>query len=126
MKFPTKYEISKVQGDQMVAYECHIAMLEMDDHLQALNIEERRIAVEPTENLEEISLDDNIPGRVTCIGTQANPLVRKELALFLKNNRDVFAWSHEDILGIGMNTMVHKLNVYPSFPLVRQKKRVFA
>ena len=118
MKFPTKYEISKVQGDQMVAYECHIAMLEMDDHLQALNIEERRIAVEPTENLEEISLDDNIPGRVTCIGTQANPLVRKELALFLKNNRDVFAWSHEDMPGISMNTMVHKLNIYPSFPPV--------
>ena len=46
----------------MVACECYIAMQEMDDHLQALNIEERRIAVKPTENLEEISLDDNIPG----------------------------------------------------------------
>ena len=126
VKFPTKYKISKVQGDQMVACECYIAMLEMDDHLQALNIEERRIAVKPTENLEEISLDDNIPGWVTRISTQANPLVRKELALFLKNNRDVFAWSHEDILGIGMNTMVHKLTIYPSFPLVWQKKRVFA
>ena len=33
----------------------------MDDHLQALNIEERKVAVELTEDLEEISLDNNIP-----------------------------------------------------------------
>lgn len=43
-------------------------MLEMDDHLQGLNIEEMRVAVEPMEDLEEISLDDNIPGRITHIG----------------------------------------------------------
>ena len=44
----------------MATRECYIAILEMDDHLQALNIEEIRVAVEPTEDLEEISLDDNI------------------------------------------------------------------
>ena len=44
-------------------------MLEMDNHLQTLNIEERWVTVEPTENLEEISLDDNFLGRVTRIGT---------------------------------------------------------
>ena len=101
-------------------------MLEMDDHLQALNIEERRVAIEPTEDLEEISLDDNIPNWITHIDTQANPSVRKELAIFQKNNWDVFAWSHEDMLGISPNTMVHRLNVYSSFPLVQQKKKVFA
>ena len=52
----------------MAARECYIAMLEMDDHLQALNIEERRVTVEPTEDLEEISLDDDVLGRVTRIG----------------------------------------------------------
>ena len=75
----------------MVAYECYIAILDMDDHLQALNIEERRVAVEPIEDLEEISLVDNVLSRITRISTQANLLVCKELALFLKNNRDVFA-----------------------------------
>ena len=78
------------------------------------------------EDLEEISLDDNIPGRITRIGMQADPSVRKELALFLKNNRDVFAWSHEDMSGISLNIIVHKLNICPSFPLFQQKKRVFA
>ena len=102
----------------MAAYECYVAMLEMDDHLQALNIKERKVTIEPTEDLEEISLDDDTPYRTTRIGTQADLIVRKELALFLKSNRDVFALSHEDMLGISPGTMVHKLNVRPCFPLI--------
>ena len=78
------------------------------------------------EDLEEISLDDDTPYQTTRIGTQVDPLVRNELALFLKNNQDIFAWSHEDMPGINPSTMVHKLNVCPSFPPVQQKKRVFA
>lgn len=43
------------------------------------------------ENLEEISLDDDILSQITRISTQANLSVCKELALFLKKNRDIFA-----------------------------------
>ena len=125
VKFSMKYRIGEARGDQIAACECYIAMLEMDDHSQDLNIKERRVAIKPTEDLEEISWDDNIPNRITHINTQANPSVRKELAIFQKNNRDVFAWSHEDMPGISQNSMVHRLNVYSSFPLVRQKKKVF-
>ena len=46
----------------MVTCECYIAMLEIEGHLQALNIEEKRVTVEPTEDLEEISLDDDTLG----------------------------------------------------------------
>ena len=55
----------------MAAHECYIAMLEMDDHLQALNIKERKVTVEPTEDLEEVCLDDDTPGQTTRISTQA-------------------------------------------------------
>ena len=48
------------------------------------------------------------------------------LTTFLRDNQDVFAWSHEDMPRIDPSTIVHKLNVSPSFPLIRQKKRVFA
>ena len=95
----------------MAARECYIAMLEMDDHLQALNIEERKVTVKATKDLEEISLDDNVPRRITCIDTQADPSICEELTLFLENNQDVFTKSHEDMPGINQNTMVHKLNV---------------
>ena len=69
VKFSMKYRIGEARGDQIAACECYIAMLEMDDHLQALNIEERRVAIEPTKDLEEISLDNNIPNRITHIDT---------------------------------------------------------
>ena len=39
---------------------------------------------------------------------------------------DIFAWTYEDMLGIDPNTIVHQLNVSPSFPPIRQSKRVFA
>ena len=61
------------------ARECYIAMHEMDDHLQVLN---NKVTVEPTEDLEEVSLDDDTPGRTTHINTQANPLVCKSLPSF--------------------------------------------
>ena len=86
MKFLIEYGIGEVCGEQMAACECYIAILKMDDHLQALNIEEQRVIVEPTKDLEEISLNDNCLGRIPCIDTQIDPLICKELTLFLKNN----------------------------------------
>ena len=45
---------------------------------------------------------------------------------FLKENQDVFAWSHKDMPGIGLSIIVHRLNVLPSSPPIQQRKRVFA
>ena len=42
IKFPTEYEVGDVHGDQVVACECYIVMLEMDDHLQTMSIEEQQ------------------------------------------------------------------------------------
>ena len=109
----------------MAARECYIAMMEMEDQVQALSIEKHRTVTEPVEKLEEIPLDSSDPGRTTKIGTLTNPTIRQELITFLRGNRDVFAWSHEDMLGIDPSVMVHKLNVSPAFPPIRQKKRVF-
>ena len=36
-------------------------MLEMDDHLQTMNIEEQRTVADPVEGLEEILLDNSKP-----------------------------------------------------------------
>ena len=88
-------------------------------------IEERRTVAEPVEELEEIILDDSRPKRMTRMGTLASSPVRQELMAFLKDNQDVFAWSHEDMPGIDPKIMVHKLNVSPTFSPIRQKIRVF-
>ena len=126
IKFPTNYGVGQLRGSQVAVRECHVAMMEMEDQVQALNIEEHRMVTESVEKLEEIPLNNSDPDRTTKIGTLANPAIRQELITFLKSNRDVFAWSHEDMPGIDPSIMVHRLNVSPSFPPVRQKKRVFA
>ena len=33
VKFPMKYETGQVQGDQLAARECYLAMLTMDEHV---------------------------------------------------------------------------------------------
>ena len=87
-----------------------------------MNIEEHWTVTEPVERLEEIPLDDSKPDQTTRIGTLASPTIRQALTTFLKDNRDVFAWSHEDIPGIDPSIMVHRLNMSPSFPSIHQKK----
>ena len=110
----------------MAARECYVAMMEMDDHFQAMSIEEHRMTMELVEKLEEVFLDDSNLERTTKIETLTNLTIRQALMTFLGSNRDVFAWSHENIPGIDPSVMVHRLNVSPSFPPIRQKKRVFA
>ena len=40
IKFSTEYGIRELQGDQVAARECYIAMLEMEDHQQTMCIGE--------------------------------------------------------------------------------------
>ena len=90
-----------------------------------MNIEEKRVVAEPTEVLEDISLDENNPERYIRVGADLEENIKKDLVCFLKKNIDVFAWSHEDMPGINPSVITHRLNISPSFKPMRQKKRVF-
>ena len=125
IKFSTDYGVGELRGNQVAARECYVATMEMDDNLQAMNIEEHRMTTEPIEKLEEVFLDNSNLKWTTKIGTLASPKVRQALTTFLRSNRDIFAWSHEDMPKIDPLVMVHRLNVSPSFPPIRQKKQVF-
>ena len=59
IKFPTDYGVGELRGDQVAARECYIAMMEIDDHLQAMHIEKHRTTTEPMEKLEKVLLDDS-------------------------------------------------------------------
>ena len=106
----------------MAACECYVAMMEMDDHLQAMSIEEHRTMIEPVEKLEEVFLDYSNREQTTRIGTLASPAIRQALTAFLRSNRDVFTWTHEDMPRIDPSIIVHRLYVSPSFPPIQQKK----
>ena len=109
-----------------MARECYLAMLAMDEQVQTMNIEEKRIVAEPTELLENIPLDESDREKYTRVGADLEENGKKDLVQFLKENVDVFAWSHEDMPGIDPGVITHRLNVSPSFKPICQKKRVFA
>ena len=126
IKFPIEYRVGEVWGDKVAVRKCYIAMLEMDDRLQIMCIEKQWIVAEPIEGLEEVLLDDSRLERTSRIGTLASPPIHQVLTAFLRENEDVFTWSHEVMLGIDLSVIVHKLNVLLSSPPIRQKKSVFA
>ena len=76
------------------------------------------MVVELVKRLEKILLENSRPNRTTRINTLTNLMVCQALMTFLKENQNVFTWSHEDMSGIDPSVMVHRLNVLPSFPLV--------
>ena len=49
--------------------------------------------------------------------------LEKQLVEFLKNNQDVFAWTHADMFKIHPGVMCHRLNIDPQVKLVHQKRR---
>jgi len=75
-------------------------MLAMDEHVQTMNMEERRVAVEPTEVLEDIPLDEGNPKKFTRIGTSIEEKTKQDLVQFLRKSIDVFMWSHENSQGL--------------------------
>ena len=75
IKFPIGYGAGELHENQLVARECYVAMMEMDDHLQAMNIEEHRTMTKPVEKLEDILLDDSKLDRMTRIGTLASSMI---------------------------------------------------
>ena len=68
IKFPTDYGMGELRGNQVAAWECYIAMIEMEDQQQTMCIGEQRALKEPIEELEEVNLDDTRPERTTRIG----------------------------------------------------------
>ena len=108
-----------MQGDQLAARECYLAMLSVDEHMQTMSIKERRVVAEPTEVLEDIPLEEGNPKKFTRIGTSMKEKTKQDLVQFLRKSIDVFAWSHEDMLGIDPSIITHCLNVHPSSKPVR-------
>ena len=77
---------------------------------------------EPVEEVEEVTVTEE-PLRKLKIGRSLQSDVKEELINFLKDNLDVFAWSHEDMVGIDHSVMCHHLNISPEARPVRQKRQ---
>ncbi|XP_059659234.1 uncharacterized protein LOC132306055 [Cornus florida] len=113
MRFPTEQGVGELRGDQTTVRECYVASLREKKQQEALVVEEieeqERDRAKSIEDLVEICLNDN-------------DVTKK----FLRQNQDVFAWSHKDMPGIDPTTIEHRLNTDPIVKPIRQKRRTFA
>ncbi|XP_050249118.1 uncharacterized protein LOC126696415 [Quercus robur] len=120
VKFPTDNGVGEVKEDQVLARECYHAILE--NHMWMIEEKEE----DKMEALETVELAEGEANKTTKIGATLSPEMRTRLIQFLKENLDVFAWSHEDMPGIAPEVIQHKLNVNSERKLVQQRRRVFA
>uniref|UniRef100_A0A2N9EWZ5 Integrase catalytic domain-containing protein n=1 Tax=Fagus sylvatica TaxID=28930 RepID=A0A2N9EWZ5_FAGSY len=122
----SKNGIGEMRGDQAMVRECYLTSISTEQVHQTLIVEERQNIAEPTEELEEIVLIEDNEKKTTRIGTSMTKEIQDSIVRFLRENADVFAWSHDDMLGISTEVIAHKLNVNPSMSPVKQKRRVLA
>ena len=78
------------------------------------------------EKLVEVVLEEGEPRKTVWVGALLLEADHAELVSFLRNNTDVFTWSHKDMPGIALEHAMHNLNLDPTFTPVRQKQRKFA
>ena len=78
------------------------------------------------EALEIVELVEWKVSKTTRIRTTLSPEMRTKLVQFLKENLDVFTWSHENMPDISPKVIQHKLNVDLERKPVQQRRWVFA
>ncbi|XP_050243797.1 uncharacterized protein LOC126692285 [Quercus robur] len=108
VKFTTDNGVDEVKGDQVLAAK--------ENHTWMIEEKEK-------DKMEALEGEAN---KTTKIGTTLSPEMRTRLIQFLKENLDVYAWSHEDMPGIAPEVIQHKLNVNPKRKPIQQRRRVFA
>ena len=63
------------------------------------------------------------PGKTIRIGSRLKEEQKQELVQCLQAHTDVFAWAHEDMLGIDPEVACHRLAIKNGARAVRQKRR---
>ncbi|XP_077236546.1 uncharacterized protein LOC143878110 [Tasmannia lanceolata] len=88
--------------------------------------DEAQITVnEPAEDLISVPLCSDDNQRVVQIGSSLPETAQQDLAQFLKDNADVFAWTPSDMPGIDPAVSTHELGVDQTCKPVKQKRRHF-
>ncbi|KAL5541776.1 hypothetical protein UlMin_009486 [Ulmus minor] len=114
IKFPTVGGIGILRGDQTESREIYEAANRLAQ-VQGIKSSAKSRDEPPT---------TNIPNENGSINNSESTKA-EDLIIFLREHRDVFAWSHEDMPGIDPNVIVHRLNIDPNFKPVKQKRRTF-
>ena len=130
IKFPTANGVGMVRGNQRITRECYLVSMKQNKvdniYMDELDMrDEVTTRPVPLEELEPVQLGDQ-PEHLIYIGSKLAKDIRSPLIRFLEQNKEVFAWKQEDMGGVDPAVITHKLNVNPSFKLVKKKRRSFS
>ena len=107
----------------MLARECYQAVLATkENHIWMIKEDEK----EKIKALETVELVDGELAKTTKIGANLATQMKEERVQFLKKKLDIFTWSHEDMPGIAVKVIQHRLNVNLDRKPIQQRRRVFA
>jgi hypothetical protein len=81
----------------------------------------RREKVASADQPKPMLLCEDIAEQKVLLGSQLSEEQEKTLIRFLFNNKDVFAWSANDLCGVNRDVIEHSLNVDPSIRPRKQK-----
>ena len=94
VKFPTKHGVREIKGDQVLAHECYQGVLASKANHTWMIKEKNSEVVKALETIELVVM------KVTKVWMSLDPSTKGEIIKFLKENLDIFAWSHENMLDI--------------------------
>ncbi|XP_073129118.1 uncharacterized protein [Henckelia pumila] len=134
MKFPVGNEVGEVQGDQVISRKCYVEEVRIEQKvartdnvdrpgifgMEKINlIEDTSVTTE--EETEEVIISP--PFGVVKIARTLETELKRTLLECLQKNKDVFAWSVSDLVGVRREISEHKLNVIKGYRPIIQKKR---
>ncbi|XP_070029554.1 uncharacterized protein [Nicotiana sylvestris] len=99
-----------------------------EEAFREINRELEQFENKPKPNLNEtelVNLGSSKEVQKTMISIHTDERTSDALIQLLFEFKDVFAWSYDDMPGLSVDLVVHKLPTYPDYPPVQQKQRKF-
>jgi hypothetical protein len=82
-----------------------------------------KVNMQPDCDTKRVLLDVMVLDQTVIIGSDLSPDEEGSLVQFIQKNKDVFAWSAKDLIGVDRSFIEHRLNIDPSVKTRRQKLR---
>ncbi|CAL8999812.1 unnamed protein product [Prunus brigantina] len=139
MKFPTWNGTGIIRGNQLSARTCYSTTLKSvacKPPMEAMSVQGLPNGSGPIDNpreetpmlnkeMETVMRNEEHPDRCVKIGTTLNPHLRTQFIDFLWHHAEVFTWSYDDMPGISLEVISHKLSISLAYKPVRQKRRSY-
>ncbi|KAL0420349.1 UNVERIFIED_CONTAM: hypothetical protein Slati_3057800 [Sesamum latifolium] len=145
IKFPVVGGVGEAQADILQAQKCYVEAIKRGkkrileevsgeensnkrgkDSMPGPELkEEDPVTVQPVEELLTVEFIPGDLNKITKIGSKMKEDVGERVINCLRKNKDIFAWTPQDLEGIDPGVITHHLNLDPTIRPVKQKKRQF-